>query len=165
MDFNLNYRDYGGRDVDHYGDGDWDYEWTEHHIYDYRSASIVKEGYSDVSLFPGDAEVEAGDDIHVVYVSYDSGDSFGREYGRRTHLWAFSDRKRAYLLAEALAKDADANPDYDFAHKPFEFEGVPVCTNEWKGYVEQFVSADVESLVVKRGDAAPARICYFRLIS
>jgi hypothetical protein len=151
MNFVLDYKDLGGREVNHHGDGDYDYDWTEDHDYHYYGASIVEgDGYSDVSLFPGEAEVELGDDIHIVYVSYDDGDSFGREYDRRVHLWAFSDRKRAYQLAEAIAADAEANPDYDFDHKPLMFEDVPISTNEWKGHFERFNRADVETVTVKR---------------
>ena len=151
MNFDIDYKDYGGRIVDRYGTDDYDYEWTEYHSYSYHGASIVKSGgYSDVSLFPGEAEVGIGDEIHIVYVSYNSGDSFGREYDRRVHLWAFSDRKRAYQLAEAITIDAETNPDYDFDHKPLIFEDVPISTNEWKGHFEWFNRAEVETLVVKR---------------
>lgn len=149
MKFELDMRDYGGRDVNEYGEDVFDYEWSEHHSYDYQGVRIVKEGYSDVDLFPGETEVEPGDEIFVVYVSYDSGDSFGREYGRRVHLWAFSDRKRAYRLAEAITEDAREKPDYDFDHNPLEFEGVPISVNEWKGYFESFICADVERLIVR----------------
>lgn len=151
MNFNLNYTDHGGRCETRHSSDPYDYDWSEDHYYEYHNVSIVKDGYSDLSLFPGESEVEAGDEVYVVYVSYNTGDSFGREDGCRTHLWAFSDRKRAYRLAEELAKDADAKPDYDFDHKPLEFEGVPISTNEWKGYFETFICADVEHLIVKRG--------------
>lgn len=149
MNFNLVYRDYGSRDVEQ-GDDEWDYEWTEDHSYDYEHAVIVTSGYCEVSLFPGEEEVKKGDDLHVVYVSYDSGDSFGREYGRRTHLWAFKDKARAMRLADEIAKDARANPDYDFDNEPMTFEGVPINTNEWKGYFEHFVRSDIETVTVRK---------------
>lgn len=150
MNFELDYCDHGHRVVTQHSDDKYDYSWSEDHSYEYSGAHIVTKGH-DVSLFPGETIVEPGDDIHVVYVSYGSGDSFGHESGRRTHLWAFSDRKRAYRLAEALCEDAAAEPDYDYNHTPLMFEGVPINTNEWNGYFESFNDADVVSLVVKRG--------------
>ena len=149
MQFNIDYKDYGCRDTD-YGQDKWDYSWSEDHSYDYKHAVIVKDGYSDIALFPGEADAEIGGDIHMVYVSYDTGDSFGNEHGKHVHLWAFTDRKRAYRLADALNEDGQANPDYDFDNKPFVFEGVPISTNEWKGYFERFGGAEVETLVVRK---------------
>jgi hypothetical protein len=147
MNFYLDIKDHGHRDS-HHGADKWDYSWSEDHDYTYGRATIVEKGYSDVTLFPGEAEVEVGDDIHVVYVSYDTGDSFGREYGCRTHLWAFSDRRRAYRLVETVREDAEAEPDYDFDHKPLMFDDVPISTNDWKGYFERFNHADVETICV-----------------
>jgi len=149
MNFNLDYRDYGRREETQYGESRWEYEWREDHVYRYFGARITNEGYSDVSLFPGETEVKPGDDIYIVYVSYDSGDSFGRENGCRTHLWAFSNSAKAYRLVEAIRKDAAANPNFNYEGKPLEFEGVPINTNEWKGYFEHFNYADVEAVVVK----------------
>ncbi len=149
MNFNLDYRDYGRRDEER-GDGEWDYSWSEDHDYHYNGAHIVEEGYSDVGLFPGEHEPRLGDRIFVVYVSYDSGDSFGNERGRRVHLWAFTDAERAARLCDLVTLDAETTPDYDYDHKPLMFEGVPISVNEWKGYFEHFNHADYESLEIKR---------------
>lgn len=148
MNFNIDYKDYGRRTENRHNDYPYNYDWSENHSYDYKGAVIVKDGYSDIALFPGEADAEIGGDIYMVYVSYDSGDSCGNEYGKHVHLWAFTDRDRAYRLADALTADAEANPDYDFDNKPFEFEGVPISTNEWKGYFYHFGEAEVKTLVV-----------------
>lgn len=84
MNFVLNYSDHGHSHRDP-GTGEWDHSWEESHDYHYHSAEIAS-GYSDVSLFPGDAEVELGDEIYVVYVTYSTGDSFGHADGCREHL-------------------------------------------------------------------------------
>ncbi len=149
MKFDLNYQDYSDREVEQHSEDAYDYSWSEDHTYVYNYATVVTEGYSDVDLFPGEAEVRRGDDIYVVYVAYNTGDSFGRSQGYRVHLWAFSDRDRARSLVKLLEADAVANPDYDFDHKPVEFEGVPISTNDWKGYFEQFIAADIETVTVR----------------
>lgn len=149
MKFNIDYRDYGRRDEERYSEDAYDYSWSEDHSYDYNSMTIVTDGYSDVALFPGEAEPKRGDTVHLVYVSYDSGDSFGREYGRHVQLWVFTNYERARALCDFIELDAKTAPDYDFDHKPQEFEGVPIATNEWKGYFEHFNCADTESVMIK----------------
>jgi len=148
MNFEIECRDYGHRNEEH-GEDRWDYDWEERHAYFYGDAHIVDKGYTDVGLFPGEREPGQNDTIYVVYVEYDTGDSFGREYGRREHLWAFTDADRASRLCELIMNDAESYPDYDFDHKPLMFEGVPTSTNTWKGYFEQFNYADLEPLEVK----------------
>lgn len=150
MNFEIDYSDFGSQDRAHYGEDPYGYEWSEDHDYQYHGALLVDKGYNDVSLFPGEKPVEIGDDIHVVYACYDTGDSFGREVGKRTHLWAFSDRKNAFEFADAIKEDAVSKPEYDYDNTPLEFKGVPVNTNEWKGYFENFVCADVVTLIVRR---------------
>lgn len=149
MKFQVDISDYGHREVEQ-GEGEWDYSWRADHDYSYGKARIVTDGYADMDLFPGEAEVEPGDDIHIVYVAYSTGDSFGNEDGVREHLWAFSDRKRALDLADAVSEDAEANPEYDFEHQPLMFNSVPIATNTWKGYFERFTEADVVSVTVRK---------------
>jgi hypothetical protein len=150
MNFNLNILDHGYHDEHQYGDGKYEYEWSKVHNYEYVDASIVTNGYSEVSLFPGEQSVKIGDRIHVVYVSYDTGDSFGRESDARVHLWAFSDPKRAERLAQCICTDAQANTEYDFDENDLVFDGVDIATYTWKGYFETFITADVISLIVTK---------------
>ena len=149
MKFDLRIIDLVTREEETYGEGLFDYEWQEFHEYDYPLAKIVDEGYYDVALCPNEADVKPGEDIYVVYVSYDTGDSFGREYNRRIYLWAFSDYERAQRLTTALTKDGEENPDYDFDHKPMMFEDVPIATNDWKGHFENFNFAGIELVRVE----------------
>jgi hypothetical protein len=151
MKFELIVNDHCERDHESHSDEPYDYSWSEDHDYSYNGARIIKDGkYGDVDLFPGEAEVEAGDEIYVVHVTYDSGDSFGNSTGNRVHLWAFSDKARAHRLCTTIEADATSNPDYDFDNKPLTFDDVPVSCNEWKGYFENFSGADVEILVIRR---------------
>lgn len=150
MDFKLFFNDYGGRDVNQGPGGDYDYDWHEWHDYSYHGITVVKDGYNDVSLFPDEVEPQFGDDVYVVYVSYDTGDSFGHEDGVREHLWAFTDKDRANRFCSAITNDAEKNPDYNYKGNPFNFEGVPVNTNTWKGYFEHFRDCDFETLTLKR---------------
>ena len=151
MQFNINVSDHGRREQDD-GDGTpYNHTWSEDHDYDYKSATISDSKRFDVAMFPNEAPVEVGDSIHVVIVSYSTGDSFGQEQGRHVQLWAFSNKDTAQQLVDAVDADADVSPDYDFDANPMEFMGVPICTNEWKGYFETFSYAGIETLFVVKG--------------
>jgi hypothetical protein len=143
MDFKLYFKDYGER-----YEGRGDDAWNEWHDYVYHGITVVKDGYSHASLFPGEVEPQIGDEVYVVYVSYDTGDSFGSEEGVREHLWVFTNKKRANRFCSAITNDAKNNPDYDFKGKPLKFEGVPVNTNSWKGYFEHFRTCNFETLTL-----------------
>jgi len=151
MRFTIDVTDHGSRDDDG-GDGSpYSHTWRENHSYNYKSASIAEHQAFDVGLFPGDAAVEVGEEIHLVIVSYGTGDSFGRESGKHVVLWAFSDKVRAQRLVDALDEDDRTDSKYLNDHPPMEFDGVPICTNEWKGYFESYDGASIETLFVKKG--------------
>jgi hypothetical protein len=151
MKFDIDIKNFGSRNETRHSDDQYDYSWREDNDYSYGTARIIKDGrYGTVDLFPGEAEVQAGDEIYVVHVSYDSGDSFGNSSNNRTHLWAFSDKARAERLCLAIDVDATADPDYDFDNKPLTFDDVPICCNEWKGYFENFQAASVETIFIRR---------------
>ena len=146
MDFKVNRKNYGSRSGSYHGGSKWDYSWSAHNDYNYHNASIAKEGsYCDVSLFPGEDTVAAGDTVHVVYVSYSSGDSFGNESGLNEYIWAFSDIDRAKRLCDAIIENA-AITDDDNKFEPIEFDGVPISVSDWKGYFEEFDNAEIVSL-------------------
>jgi hypothetical protein len=150
VDFKLDYVDNGYHEVDRYGSDDYDYSWSTTHDYVYRCAFVADNGYSDVSLFPGEQEPKIGDNIHVVYVCYSTGDSFGQDTGIHEHLWAFTDYSKADELALAICEDSRKKPDYDYNHEPLSFEGVSINPNNWKGYFERFEKCDIETLLLKR---------------
>lgn len=148
MYFEIEVKDYGHREENRGSGGDYDYDWSEYHDYHYRGIRATENSY-DVGLFPGENGPRRGDDVFVVYVEYDSGDSFGNERGVRTHLWAFTNKDRARKLCAMILRDADERPKYDFDDGKITFEGVSINANEWKGYFERFCNCDIETLVLK----------------
>jgi hypothetical protein len=151
MKFDVDIKNFGSRDETRHSDDPYDYSWRQDNDYSYGTARIIKDArYGTVDLFPGEPEVQAGDEIYVVHVSYESGDSFGRSSNNRLHLWAFSNKARAERLCLDIDVDATANPDYDFDNKPLTFDDVPVACNEWKGYFENFTGASYETIVIRR---------------
>lgn len=78
--------------------GDW------HEDYNSSVDNVFKEKpvYNSGEEFPVDAEV--GDAVFIVYMTYSTGDTFGRSSGRGEVLWAFKDIEKA----KALCKTANA---------------------------------------------------------
>lgn len=144
MNFNLDVRDYGRRDEEH-GEDRWDYSWSEDHAYSYNGAYIVKDPdrWGDVALFPGEAEPKTGDVLLLVIVDYDSGDSFGREYGRQMVLWAFTDLERAGRLARLIESNSKEKETTG------KFDGVDIYTGDWKGYFERYNYCTIETVFIK----------------
>lgn len=145
MYFNLDVRDYGRRDEEQGDGGRWDYTWSEDHCYSYNGAYIVdtEDQWGDVALFPGETEPKKGDVLLLVIVDYDTGDSFGRESGRHTVLWAFTDLARAGRLVHLI----DSNSRDKKTR--VEFEGVEVYTGDWKGYFEYYNHCAIETVFIK----------------
>ena len=150
MKFKLNYIDNHQREETVHSDRPYDYDWYESYSYQYENAVISKENeYSDVALFPGEEEPKVGDTLYVAYVSYDSGDSFGHMEGAHTHLWAFTNAESAQNFCDVIKKDHEDSPNYNHKHEPLVYRGVPVNTNEWKGYFEHFNECTYVSLEVR----------------
>lgn len=119
-------------DGDCYWHADYDYQYGEEAIIEPKSTC------GDVSLFPEQPEPKYGDKIHVVYITYNSGDSLGHSSGRRIHAWAFSDLEMASKYMQAIKQNAEDEDDHYF-----EFEGVRTFTGEWKGFFDSFTDAGI----------------------
>jgi len=141
MYFELDMDERCWRDENSTGESRWDYTWSEDWDYDYHGVMIA-DGYGDVALFPNEKEAKIGDDIYVVFVSYDSGDSFGWANNKRIYLWAFTDKKAAYGLEEMIETNHEKNK--------LDFRGVHIGTSDWNGYFEKFNYVEVLKLAVRR---------------
>ncbi len=90
--------------------GDWHREWE----YDVKSVGLSSladwagVGY-DVEEFTTDFDVDPGDRVYVLWMTYRTGDTFGHETGSGEILWVFKDRTAAEAareIWEANARDA-----------------------------------------------------------
>lgn len=140
-------------DQDNYCESDYSSEeygeWYRYNDYISNYAKIASK-HGDVGLFPEEAEPKVGDYIYLVRVTYSDGDSFGNSTGNQVMLWAFTDKDKAEELRELIKLDNETSPEFDHSFKPLMFYGVPISTNDWKGYFERFEECHVEKLEVKR---------------
>lgn len=117
-------------------------QFSEYHsYYEFFPGNVAKvknnAGSADVSLFPGEKEPEQGDKIYVTTVNYSTGDSFANYKGKKHFVWAFTDKKNAEDLKNAIKNDLKY------------FKGVPIENYMWSGYFDTL--EDVEILEFKVG--------------
>ncbi len=105
------YVNYHERCLEDYWDGeeygDWHREWE----YDVRSVGLSTLagwqglGY-DVEEFETDLDIQAGDTVYVLWMTYCTGDTFGHESGRGEILWVFRDHAAALAAREIWEENA-----------------------------------------------------------
>lgn len=79
-------------------------EWWADYSFSVDSVSI-----SDEKRYEGDSEkfnldVEVGDIVYVVYITYSDGDSFGRSTGKGEVVWMYKEKRKAEDCAESVEK-------------------------------------------------------------
>ena len=141
--------------VTRHGDPDdrWDRDSTasDHHI----RGIEVTDGYFDLTV---PFEVKEGHQYYLVYVIYDTGDSFGRDDGQITFLDLFESREKAEALADAVSADYRGQSSFfgkggkNVSHQvKYVREDGTECTcytGTWKGYFENYCGVSVEQVSV-----------------
>lgn len=94
------YVNYHEQCLEDYWDGEEYGDWRRLWDYEVRSVGLSNiadwggVGYS-VEEFETDFAVDAGDTVHVLWMTYRTGDTFGYEEGRGEVLWVFQDQAAA----------------------------------------------------------------------
>jgi hypothetical protein len=106
--------------------------------------TLADEGARNYGMFDENFEVEAGpgDIVHVVYVRYSTGDTFGNDDGRVTFMDIFpaADEVKAHKLRAAI----ETCTGYGLT-----FEGKDYYI-PFNGYFESLEGVEVTSLVVRK---------------
>lgn len=139
------------------------YEYTDYNSYDsddnwdrpdsyqrLNGFKVFKDAppYSYMSVFEVEGEVRAGDRVFVVYADYDTGDTFGRDYGRIDVLEVFinvDDARGLIEAAKSVEPDVDGRIDRSFS---FHYNGKEYYKS-WAGYFESLNSLDYEDVTVR----------------
>jgi len=135
-------------DVTRHADPDerWDGDDLAH-SQDIHGYSIVdKDVYGET--FPMYVEPDKNKTYWMVYVNYNTGDSFHHETGCICFVDVFEDANDAEYLAKILDKDAEKK-DHNFKPVQVKFPNgmvKDVCTSTWKGYFESLQGVHVRSL-------------------
>lgn len=119
-------------------------EWSESSSFYVNTASLTKPDESFEKVEIG-VDVEVGDIVYALYMTYSSGDSFGSSSGNGEVVWVFKDQTLAYRAVRAIEKDQDKQA------LTFETDiGTMVrLSNPAYGYFECLENVDVVELLVE----------------
>lgn len=91
--------------------------------------------------------IEPGIILHIVYVDYDTGDTFGHDSGQICILDAFTDFKKADKLVKAISGDYKNDPEYSSTGY-ITVSGKEYYTGAWKGYFESMNYCSIETVMI-----------------
>lgn len=93
-------------------------------------------------------DVKAGDPVFVLYMTYDTGDTFGRASGKGEIIWAFKDSALA-MKAKAQWEEENNKRDPEFSIE-FEVDGGEKVrqSNPAAGYFENVGYIEVDTFIV-----------------
>ncbi len=140
-------------------DDDFDQGCTHTDVY-VNSINIANRWHNLVSSF----DVNPGDKIYLVYVTYTTGSTFGSASGNVVYVDVFKDSDEAYALEKEInqAYDNFKNPKPKKKGKQQEYDYwldyindgklKKVYTGPWTGYFETLDNTHVESFVVGEED-------------
>lgn len=145
----VEYADYG-----HYHhDGEKYGSWEESHDYNF-TGYVYYPSPREISGCHGltlPAGAQNGDILYFVWVSYDTGNSFGREYHRMCDIGLYHTRNEANEIASLIENDYKNNKE-DY-YTVVSSTGEKIYTGDWKGYFEQFNEVRIEEvkLIIQDG--------------
>lgn len=143
----TDYSDYDSTD-------DWDRPNTSLYVSNWFAKVAHKDTGNPYGYYHSTFEVEdvnAGDTVHIVYVEYDTGDTFGRDSGQVIILDVFRDFTKAQDLVNRIYGDSKSNREFSFDNDGnyIEVNGKSYYTGTWKGYFESFTSCNIETVMVR----------------
>jgi hypothetical protein len=123
-------------------------DWREEYDFNVTGVSLTSRDRWGEDKLGCLVDVKAGEPVFVLYITYDTGDSFGRARGVGEIIWVFKD---AALAMKAKAKyeeeNSKSNPEFTIT---FEVDGGETLSqsNPAAGYFENFGYATVETFLV-----------------
>lgn len=134
---NFNHRMISKRENVRYG------SWFENHSYEYKHLSLFVNGWYEQERVTVDFKPEPGKSYYVVYIDYDTGDSFGTAYNNNDILGVY-DENIIYEIENKL-KNAVATKKYDVSIT----NGESFNLQSYAGYFERINGIHVVKLELK----------------
>lgn len=124
--------------------GSWSEEWD----FDVTGVSLSSRDRYEEEKFTIDFDVKAGDPVFVLFMTYSTGDTFGRATGKGEVLWVFKDAELA-KKAKDLWVEENEKRDPEFSIE-FEVDGGKKVklSNPAAGYFENIGYLDLHTFLV-----------------
>ena len=118
-------------------------DWEEHYNFEVRGVSLTERKSSEEFNVP--FKIKAGQPVFVLFMIYDSGDSFGYSKGKGEVLWVF---KYSDIALKALNKWKNSHKDDTSVE--FEIDGgiKKRLSNPASGYFENLENVELETFLV-----------------
>jgi hypothetical protein len=142
------YVQYDKNCTDSYRSGEMYGEWRESYDFSVRRVSLTSSGDYYEEKLGCLVDVKAGEPVFVLYITYDTGDSFGRARGVGEIIWVFKDAALAMKAKQQYEEENEkCNPAFSIE---FEVDGREKLkqSNPAAGYFENFGYAHVETFLV-----------------
>lgn len=79
-------------------------EWWANYSFSVDSVSVSDEKRYECGGEKFNLDVERGDNVYVVYITYSDGDSLGRSTGKGEVVWVYKERQKAEECAERIER-------------------------------------------------------------
>jgi len=122
--------------------------WSSEREFGVVGVTLNKDAYFSPHLFEVPYEVNVGDKIFVLSMTYSSGDSFGTSRGNGDIIAIFKDQNLATEAAQEIRKDEDAR-DFEFT---MEDGTKQKFHNSAYGYFEHITTVSVQGFIVSDSD-------------
>lgn len=122
--------------------------WSESYDFNVTGVSLTSRDQYDEENLGCLVDVKAGDPVFVLYMTYDTGDTFGRAEGKGEVIWVFKDAALA-MKAKQIWNDENNKRDPEFSIE-FEVDGGEKVkqSNPAAGYFENVGHIDVVTFLV-----------------
>lgn len=128
-------------------DAEWG-SWSEEYDFSVRGVSLSSRDRWNEEKFNLDIEVNAGEPVFVLYMTYSTGDTFGRASGKGEVLWVFKDADTAKAALD-LWKEENDKRDPEYSVKFEDDTGrVIQLSNPASGYFENLGYLDLQTFLV-----------------
>ena len=134
--------------TDSYHSGEQYGDWRESYSFGVDGVSFTSHGQWNEDVLGCLVDVKAGEPVFVLYMTYDTGDTFGHADGKGEVIWVFKDAALAMKAKQQWQEENDKR-DPEFSIR-FEVDGGEFVTqsNPAAGYFENVGYIDVSTFLV-----------------
>ena len=123
-------------------------DWSEEYDFNVRGVSLSSRDRWNEEKFNLDIDVKAGEPVFVLYMTYSTGDTFGRATGRGEVLWVFKDPDTAKEALRIWKEENDKrDPEYSVKFED-DVGRVIQLSNPASGYFENLGYLDLQTFLV-----------------